>query len=61
MLCLSNVLRSIIIAVPLVAAVYLLMNIAYMTVLTVPEMTAAPAVAVVIIEASSYVQRLPVD
>ncbi|XP_021921609.1 b(0,+)-type amino acid transporter 1-like isoform X3 [Zootermopsis nevadensis] len=42
-----NVLRSIIIAVPLVAAVYLLMNIAYMTVLTVPEMTAAPAVAVV--------------
>lgn len=61
MLCLSNVLRSIIIAVPLVAAVYLLMNIAYMTVLTVPEMTAAPAVAVVIIEASSYVQRLSVD
>jgi hypothetical protein len=53
MLCLSNVLRSIIIAVPLVIAVYLMMNIAYMTVLTVPEMTAAPTVAVVIIAPSS--------
>jgi L-type amino acid transporter 9 len=42
-----NVLRSILISVPLVTAVYLMMNIAYMTVLTAPEMIAAPAVAVV--------------
>jgi hypothetical protein len=37
------------IAVPLVTAVYFMMNVAYMTVLTIPEMIAAPAVAVVII------------
>lgn len=36
------------IAVPLVTAVYFMMNVAYMTVLTIPEMIAAPAVAVVI-------------
>jgi hypothetical protein len=47
-LCLRNILRSIIIALPLVTAVYLMVNIAYMTVLTAPEMIAAPAVAVVI-------------
>jgi hypothetical protein len=35
--------------VPLVTAVYLMMNVAYMTVLTAPEMIAAPAVAVVIV------------
>ena len=35
------------IAVPLVTAVYFMMNLAYMTVLTIPEMIAAPAVAVV--------------
>ncbi|KAJ9577765.1 hypothetical protein L9F63_005685 [Diploptera punctata] len=37
----------IMIAVPLVTAVYFMMNLAYMTVLTIPEMIAAPAVAVV--------------
>jgi hypothetical protein len=37
------------IAVPLVTAVYFMMNVAYMSVLTIPEMIAAPAVAVVII------------
>lgn len=42
-----NVLRSIVITLPLITAVYLMMNVAYMTVLTVPEMIAAPAVAVV--------------
>lgn len=36
-------------AVPLVTAVYFMMNVAYMTVLTTPEMIAAPAVAVVTI------------
>jgi hypothetical protein len=36
-------------AVPLVTAVYFMMNLAYMTVLTIPEMISAPAVAVVII------------
>jgi hypothetical protein len=35
------------IAVPLVTAVYFMMNVAYMTVLTIPEMISAPAVAVV--------------
>jgi hypothetical protein len=35
--------------VPVVTAVYLMMNIAYMTLLTIPEMIAAPAVAVVIV------------
>lgn len=42
-----NIPRSIMIAVPLVTAVYFMMNVAYMAVLTVPEMIAAPAVAVV--------------
>ncbi|XP_069700887.1 b(0,+)-type amino acid transporter 1-like [Periplaneta americana] len=42
-----NIPRSIIIAVPLVTALYFMMNVAYMTVLTIPEMIAAPAVAVV--------------
>ncbi|XP_021922134.1 b(0,+)-type amino acid transporter 1-like isoform X2 [Zootermopsis nevadensis] len=42
-----NIPRSIIIAVPLVTTVYFMMNVAYMTVLTIPEMIAAPAVAVV--------------
>lgn len=36
-------------AVPLVTAVYFMMNVAYMTVLNIPEMTVAPAVAVVTI------------
>lgn len=34
------------IAVPLVTLFYVLMNISYMTVLSVPEMTSVPAVAV---------------
>lgn len=45
----SNIPRSIMLAVPLVTAVYFMMNIAYMTVLNIPEMIAAPAVAVVTI------------
>jgi hypothetical protein len=44
-----NILRSIVIAVPMVTAVYFMMNVAYMTVLSIPEMTSSPAVAVVII------------
>ncbi|PNF29854.1 b(0,+)-type amino acid transporter 1 [Cryptotermes secundus] len=42
-----NVLRSIVITLPLVTAVYLMMNVAYMTILTIPEMVTASAVAVV--------------
>lgn len=41
-----NILRSILIAVPMVTAVYFMMNVAYMTVLSIPEMTSSPAVAV---------------
>jgi hypothetical protein len=44
-----NILRSILIAVPMVTAVYFMMNVAYMTVLSIPEMTSSPAVAVVTI------------
>jgi len=58
---LSNVLRSIIISLSLVTAVYLMMNVAYLMVLTVPEMIAAPAVAVVIITPSSYGQSLTAE
>lgn len=42
----SNIIRSILIGVPLVTTLYVLMNISYMTVLSVPEMTSVPAVAV---------------
>lgn len=48
-ICTRNILRSIIIAVPLVTMVYFMMNVAYMTVLSIPEMTSSAAVAVVII------------
>ncbi|XP_025418600.1 b(0,+)-type amino acid transporter 1-like isoform X2 [Sipha flava] len=41
-----NILMSIVLAVPLMTAVYVLMNISYLTVLSVPEMISAPAVAV---------------
>ncbi|XP_049785782.1 b(0,+)-type amino acid transporter 1-like isoform X1 [Schistocerca cancellata] len=41
-----NILRSIVIAVPLVTLFYFMMNVSYMTVLSIPEMIAAPAVAV---------------
>lgn len=41
-----NILRSIAISVPLVIVLYVSMNISYMIALTVPEMTSAPAVAV---------------
>lgn len=41
-----NILRSILISVPLVTLLYVGMNLMYMSVLTVPEMAAAPAVAV---------------
>ncbi|KAF5296571.1 hypothetical protein FQA39_LY12489 [Lamprigera yunnana] len=41
-----NILRSIVISVPLVTLLYVFMNISYMTVLTVEEMTSATAVAV---------------
>lgn len=53
------------IGVPLVTAVYFMMNVAYMTVLTVPEMIAAPAVAVVITtiysNLISYTQKVVVS
>ncbi|XP_063227254.1 b(0,+)-type amino acid transporter 1-like [Bacillus rossius redtenbacheri] len=42
-----NIPRSILIAVPAVTALYFMMNVAYLTVLTVPEMVGAQAVAVV--------------
>lgn len=42
-----NILRSIVIALPLVTGIYFMMNVAYIAVLTVPEMLSAPAVAVV--------------
>jgi len=41
-----NIPRSIAIAVPIVTALYVFMNLAYMTVLTPGEMISAPAVAV---------------
>nr|CAD7586636.1 unnamed protein product [Timema genevievae] len=41
-----NIPLSILIAVPVVTGLYFMMNVAYMTVLTIPEMIAAPAVAV---------------
>ncbi|PSN34459.1 b(0,+)-type amino acid transporter 1 [Blattella germanica] len=41
-----NIPRSIITALPLVTCIYLMMNLAYMTVLTIPEIISAPAVAV---------------
>lgn len=43
-----NILRSILIAVPVVTVVYFMINVAYMTILTIPEMVEAPAVAVVV-------------
>uniref|UniRef100_A0A1B6FDB9 b(0,+)-type amino acid transporter 1 n=1 Tax=Cuerna arida TaxID=1464854 RepID=A0A1B6FDB9_9HEMI len=42
----KNILRSILIAVPLVMVLFVMMNVAYMSVLTVPEMVSVPAVAV---------------
>ncbi|CAD7080758.1 unnamed protein product [Hermetia illucens] len=42
----KNIPRSIIIAVPIITALYVFMNLAYMTVLTPTEMMNAPAVAV---------------
>jgi len=42
-----NIVRSVALGVPLVTIVYILMNVAYMTVLNVNEMVNAPAVAVV--------------
>ncbi|KAJ9590879.1 hypothetical protein L9F63_016084, partial [Diploptera punctata] len=41
-----NILRTVVIGMPLVTAIYILMNIAYMIVLTIPEILQAPAVAV---------------
>lgn len=41
-----NILRSILIAVPIITLIYVTMNLMYMSVLTIPEMTTVPAVAV---------------
>lgn len=41
-----NIPRSIAISVPIVTILYVFMNIAYMSVLSIPEMIKAPAVAV---------------
>lgn len=41
-----NILRSILIAVPLITVLYVSMNLMYMAALTIPEMVSAPAVAV---------------
>ncbi|XP_017881509.1 b(0,+)-type amino acid transporter 1-like [Ceratina calcarata] len=41
-----NILRSILIAVPLITVLYVSMNLMYMAALTTPEMISAPAVAV---------------
>ncbi|XP_031828140.1 b(0,+)-type amino acid transporter 1 [Nomia melanderi] len=42
-----NILRSIIIAVPLITVLYVSMNLMYMAALTIPDMVSAPAVAVI--------------
>ncbi|XP_055686469.1 b(0,+)-type amino acid transporter 1-like [Lutzomyia longipalpis] len=42
----KNILRSIVIAVPIITGLYVFMNMAYMTVLSADEMMNAPAVAV---------------
>uniref|UniRef100_A0A1B6CZX9 Amino acid permease/ SLC12A domain-containing protein n=1 Tax=Clastoptera arizonana TaxID=38151 RepID=A0A1B6CZX9_9HEMI len=42
----KNILRSILIAVPMVTGLYLSVNVAYLTMLTVPQMISEPAVAV---------------
>ncbi|KAF5280552.1 hypothetical protein FQR65_LT00303 [Abscondita terminalis] len=42
----KNILRSILISVPLVTVLYVFMNVSYMTALTIPEMTSGTAVAV---------------
>ena len=42
-----NIPRSLAIAVPAVTGIYVMMNVAYMTVLSTEEMLKAPAVAVV--------------
>lgn len=42
----SNIPRSIIISVPIVTGLYVFMNMAYMTALSIPEMMSSPAVAV---------------
>ena len=42
-----NILRSVLIAVPLVTLLYLCVNTAYLTALTVPQVILQPAVAVV--------------
>ncbi|XP_059613552.1 b(0,+)-type amino acid transporter 1-like [Phlebotomus argentipes] len=42
----KNILRSIVIAVPIITGLYVFMNMAYMTVLSADEMMTAPAVAV---------------
>lgn len=42
----KNILRSILIAVPAITVLYVSMNLMYMSVLTIPEMVSAPAVAV---------------
>uniref|UniRef100_A0A2S2Q744 B(0,+)-type amino acid transporter 1 n=1 Tax=Sipha flava TaxID=143950 RepID=A0A2S2Q744_9HEMI len=41
-----NILLSALLAVPFVTMIYVLMNVSYLTVLSVPEMTSVPAVAV---------------
>jgi len=41
-----NILRSILIAVPIITFLYVCMNLMYMAALTIPEMVSAPAVAV---------------
>lgn len=41
-----NILRAILIAVPVITALYVFMNLAYMTVLSPSEMISSPAVAV---------------
>lgn len=41
-----NILRSIVIAVPIITVLYVSMNLVYMSALSIPEMVLAPAVAV---------------
>ncbi|XP_025418497.1 b(0,+)-type amino acid transporter 1-like isoform X2 [Sipha flava] len=41
-----NILLSILLAVPFVTVIYVMMNVSYLTVLSVPEMIAVPAVAI---------------
>lgn len=57
MLCCRNILLSIVLAVPFITMIYVLMNVSYLTVLSVQEMMDAPAVAVVSCEKLKHLSQ----